>query len=164
MRHQVDKRKFGRTASHRRAMLRNMATSLLLTERCKTTVEKAKDLRRVTEKLITLGKSGTLHARRQALSYILNKKAVEKLFDDIAPRFKNRNGGYLRIVRANFRHGDAAEMAFIEFVEGPKKGASAKEAPAENKAAPKTSAAKSKKAAPAKAKAPKKAAKSKKEE
>lgn len=126
MRHQVNNRKFGRTASHRRAMLRNMATSLVLNERCKTTVEKAKDLRRITEKLITLGKKGSLHARRQALAYILNKSAVKKLFEDLAPRFKTRKGGYLRIIRADFRHGDAAEMAFIEFVEGPKKSAPAK--------------------------------------
>lgn len=146
MRHGVSNRKFGRNPTHRRALLRNMATSLLKVERFYTTVEKAKDLRRVVEPLITLGKKDSLHARRKAYSYLLNKKVVQKLFADIGPRFKGRAGGYLRIVRADRRHGDAAEMAFIELVEKPKAVEKTLEAPAkkEKKAAKPKAKAKSK--------------------
>lgn len=150
MRHAQAYRKFTRSTSHRRAMFRNMATSLILHERFYTTVEKAKDLRKILEPIVTLGKDGSLHARRQAYSYLLNKEAVHKLFADIGPRFQKRAGGYLRIVRGLHRKGDAAEMAFIEFVDGPTKKAAAsseeKSAPAK-KTTKKTAAAKSEKAA-----------------
>lgn len=117
MRHGLANRKFGRNPSHRKALLRSMATSLLKTERFYTTLQKAKDLRRIVEPLITLGKKDSLHARRSAYSYLLNQRVVQKLFNDIAPRFKNRPGGYLRVVRADLRHGDNAQMAYIELVE-----------------------------------------------
>jgi large subunit ribosomal protein L17 len=116
MRHKKAFRKFGRTPSHRRALFRNLATSLILHERIETTVEKAKDLRRVGEKLVTLGGKNTLHARRQAYAYLMSKKAVHKLFEEIGPRFEKRPGGYTRVVRSRRRPGDAAELAIIEFV------------------------------------------------
>jgi large subunit ribosomal protein L17 len=116
MRHAKTYRKFSRTPSHRRAMFRNMATSLFIHERLETTVEKAKDLRGVAEKLITLAGTDTLHARRRAYGYVQDKAAVRKLFDEIGPRFKERTGGYTRVVRTRVRAGDAAEMAVIELV------------------------------------------------
>lgn len=116
MRHRCALRKFNRSSSHRRAMFRNMATALLLHEKCETTVEKAKDLRRVVEKLITLAGSDTLHARRQAYSYLQDKAVVHKLFAEIGPRFKARPGGYTRVLRSRTRSGDAAELAVIELV------------------------------------------------
>lgn len=116
MRHRCALRKFNRSSSHRRAMFRNMATALLLHEKCETTVEKAKDLRRVVEKLITLAGSDTLHARRQAYSYLQDKAVVHKLFAEIGPRFKTRPGGYTRVLRSRTRSGDAAELAVIELV------------------------------------------------
>lgn len=116
MRHGNAFRKFQKSRSHQRAMFRNMATSLFLHERCETTVEKAKELRRVAEKLITLGRKDSLHARRQAYSFIMDKDVVHKLFTDIGPRFKNRPGGYTRIVRTRFRKGDAAELALISLL------------------------------------------------
>lgn len=116
MRHSVGKKKLNRSTSHRKALLRNMATELLRRERCETTIDKAKTIRPVVEKLITLGKDGTLAARRQAYSFITDKKVVHKLFAEIAPRFKERNGGYTRICRTDRRAGDAAEMALIELV------------------------------------------------
>jgi large subunit ribosomal protein L17 len=116
MRHAKTYRKFSRTPSHRRAMFRNMATSLFLHERLETTVEKAKDLRSVAEKLITLAGTDTLHARRLAYGYVQDKSAVRKLFDVIGPRFKDRTGGYTRVVRTRVRPGDAAELAVIELV------------------------------------------------
>lgn len=109
-------RKFSRTAAHRRAMFRNMATALLERERCETTVEKAKDLRRVVERLITLGKEDTLHRRRQAYGYLMSKPVVHKLFAEIGPRYRTRPGGYTRIVRTRVRPGDAAQLALIELV------------------------------------------------
>ncbi len=116
MRHKVSGRRLGRTTSHRVAMLRNMATSLFEHERIVTTVEKAKELRPVAEKMITLAKRGDLHARRQALSYIRSKAVVDKLFTDIKDKFEDRKGGYTRILRTGVRQGDAANMAIIELV------------------------------------------------
>lgn len=116
MRHLVDHRKLGRTASHRKALLRNMATSLILSERIETTLPKAKELRRVADRLVTLAKKGTLHARRRAARLLQDPEALRKLFDGFADRFKDRAGGYTRIYRFGFRHGDAAEMAAIEYL------------------------------------------------
>ena len=116
MRHKVAGYKLGRTTSHRRSLLRNMATSLIIEERIETTVPKAKALRPTVEKMITLGKRGTLAARRQALSYLMTDEAVNKLFDTIGPRFGDRNGGYTRIVRTAWQKGDGADKAFIELI------------------------------------------------
>jgi large subunit ribosomal protein L17 len=116
MRHGKSGRKLNRTSSHRWAMFRNMVTALLEHERIYTTIPKAKDLRRWAEWMITLGKRGDLHARRQALSIITKKDIVHKLFADLAPRFQNRPGGYTRIVKAGFRLGDAAPMCIIELL------------------------------------------------
>lgn len=116
MRHGNGYRKFQKSRAHQKAMFRNMATSLFLHERCETTVEKAKELRRIAEKLITLGRKDSLHARRQAYSYIMDKDVVHKLFADIGPRFKTRPGGYTRIVRTRYRKGDAAELALISLL------------------------------------------------
>ncbi|HHU30390.1 MAG: 50S ribosomal protein L17 [Bacillota bacterium] len=109
-------RKFGRRSDHRRAMLRNLATSIILAEKVRTTEAKAKQLRSITEKMITLGKQNTLHARRQVLAYLLDETAVKKLFDEIAPRYVGREGGYTRILKLGRRRGDAAPMAIIELV------------------------------------------------
>lgn len=117
MRHRNAGRKLGRTSSHRDAMLRNMVTSLLEQERIVTTVPKAKEARRVTEQMITLGKRGDLHARRQALAYIRSKDIVAKLFDEISTQYASRQGGYTRIIRTGTRAGDAAPMAIIELVD-----------------------------------------------
>lgn len=116
MRHGNGYRKFQKSRAHQRAMFRNMATSLFLHERCETTVEKAKELRRIAEKLITLGRKDSLHARRLAYSYIMDKDVVHKLFTDIGPRFKTRAGGYTRVVRTRHRKGDAAELALISLL------------------------------------------------
>jgi large subunit ribosomal protein L17 len=116
MRHKVAGWKLGRTTSHRRSLLRNMATSLILEERIETTVPKAKALRPQVEKMITLGKRGDLPARRQAAAYLMTREAVNKLFDTIGPRFGDREGGYLRIVRVGWQKGDGAEKAFIELL------------------------------------------------
>jgi len=117
MRHRKAGRKLGRTSSHREAMLRNMVTSLLEQERIVTTVPKAKEARRVAEQMITLGKRGDLHARRQALSYIRSKDVVAKLFDELSSQYADRQGGYTRIIRTGNRAGDAAPMAILELVE-----------------------------------------------
>jgi len=116
MKHQVVGRKLGRNPSHRKAMLRNIVTSLLEHERIVTTVPKAKEVRRIADKMITLGKRGDLHARRQALSYIRTKDVVAKLFDDLSPQYADRQGGYTRIIRTGTRYGDAAPMAIVELV------------------------------------------------
>jgi len=116
MRHKVAGYKLGRTTSHRRSLLRNLVTSLILEERLETTVPKAKAMRPQVEKMITLGKRGDLAARRQALAYLMTTEAVNKLFDTIGPRFGDRNGGYLRIVRTSWQKGDGAEKAFIELL------------------------------------------------
>lgn len=117
MRHNKAGRRLGRTTSHRVAMFRNMVTSLFAHERVTTTDAKAKELRSVAEKMITLGKRGDLHAIRQAASYIRDKKVVTKLFETIAPRYKERNGGYTRIIKLGARLGDNASMSVIELVE-----------------------------------------------
>lgn len=118
MRHRWSGRKLGRTSSHRMAMLRNMVTEFLDKEKIVTTVPKAKELRPFAEKMITLGKRETLHARRQALAVIRSKDVVYKLFDSLAPRYADRDGGYTRIIRLGFRKGDSAEMAILELVGG----------------------------------------------
>jgi large subunit ribosomal protein L17 len=116
MRHKVAGRKLGRNTAHRRSLLRNLVTSLILEERIETTVPKAKAMRPQVEKMITLGKRGDLSARRQALAYLMTSAAVDKLFDTIGPRFGDRNGGYLRIVRTGWRKGDGADNAFVELL------------------------------------------------
>lgn len=117
MRHNKAGRRLGRTTSHRVAMFRNMVTSLLNNERITTTDAKAKELRSIADKMVTLGKRGDLHAMRQAASYIRDKKVVTKLFATIAPRYKERNGGYTRIVKLGIRSGDNAPLSLIELVE-----------------------------------------------
>jgi len=117
MHHGFRGRRFSRTASHRKAMFANMAQALITHEQIMTTLPKAKDLRPIVEKLVTLGKRGDLHARRQAIAEIRSEEVVRKLFDVIAKRYAARNGGYLRIMKAGFRYGDAAPMAVIEFVD-----------------------------------------------
>ena len=117
MRHGMSGRKLNRTSSHRKAMFSNMVTSLLDHEQIPTTLPKAKELRPIVEKLITLGKRGDLHARRLAFARIPDRAMVTKLFDVLATRYADRQGGYIRIVRANFRYGDCAPMAYIEFVD-----------------------------------------------
>ena len=116
MRHKKTGRKLGRTSSHRDAMFRNMVTSLFEHERIVTTAQKAKEVRPIAEKMITLAKRGDLHARRQALSYIRSKDVVAKLFSEISEQFAERNGGYTRIIKTGVRKGDAASMAIIELV------------------------------------------------
>ncbi len=116
MRHQKSGRKLSRSASHRWALIRNMITSLLRDEKIKTTDAKAKELRRWADRVITLGKQGSLHARRQVLAVVQDKAVVRKLFDTIAPRFKDRPGGYTRIVKIGIRRGDAAPVSIIELV------------------------------------------------
>jgi large subunit ribosomal protein L17 len=116
MRHLNAGRKLNRSASHRRALFRNLVTALLERERIKTTDAKAKETRRLTERMITLGKEGTLAARRRALTFVQSRAVVKKLFDDIAPRFKDRAGGYTRIIKIGIRHGDAAPVSVIELV------------------------------------------------
>ncbi|MFV2093141.1 MAG: 50S ribosomal protein L17 [Hyphomicrobiales bacterium] len=121
MRHRKSGRKLNRTASHRKAMFANMAVGLIKHEQIITTLPKAKELRPVVEKLVTLGKRGDLHARRQALSKMQGDKAlVAKLFDALSSRYKDRAGGYTRVMRAGFRYGDSAPMAVIEFVDRDK--------------------------------------------
>ncbi|MGC9293131.1 MAG: 50S ribosomal protein L17 [Acidobacteriaceae bacterium] len=116
MRHRNAGFKLGRNTSHRRAMLRNLVTSILMEDRVHTTITKAKAARPTVEKMITLGKRGDLHARRQALAYLQTREAVTRLFDTVAPRYGERNGGYLRIIRTGFQKGDGAEKAFIELL------------------------------------------------
>ena len=117
MRHGKVYRKLNRTAEHRRAMFANMAAALIKHEQITTTLPKAKDLRRVTERLITLAKRGDLHARRLAISRLRDEKIVAKLFDTIGPRYKTREGGYTRVLKAGFRYGDSAPIAVIELVD-----------------------------------------------
>ena len=117
MRHGNAHRKLNRTAEHRRAMFANMCAALIKHEQITTTLPKAKDLRPIVEKLVTLGKRGDLHARRQAISEMRDVAMVKKLFDVIGPRYKERNGGYTRVLKAGFRYGDSAPVAVIEFVD-----------------------------------------------
>ena len=159
MRHRNSGRKLSRTSAHREAMLRNMTVSLLRHEELVTTLPKAKELRRVAEPLITLGKDATLANRRLAFSRLRDRGVVGKLFDDLGPRFKARPGGYLRILKSGFRAGDAAPMALVQLVErtpGKREEQPEDAAPAEaRKAAPKKKAKKAvkKKAAARKKKA-----------
>ena len=131
MRHRHGLRKLNRTSSHRLAMLRNMTVSLLKHEAIRTTLPKAKELRRVAEPIITLGKEPTLANKRLAFDRLRDRDAVVKLFAELGPRYKARNGGYLRILKWGFRQGDNAPMALVELVDRP---AEAAEAPAEDKA------------------------------
>ncbi|HCX90767.1 MAG: 50S ribosomal protein L17 [Deltaproteobacteria bacterium CG12_big_fil_rev_8_21_14_0_65_43_10] len=129
MRHQKAGRKLGRTSSHRKAMFRNMLTSLFEHEKIETTDAKAKELRKIAEKIVTLGEKGDLHSRRQVLRVISDKKIAKNLFDQIAPRYQSRNGGYTRIFKVGRRHGDNAPLSLIELipeenVQKPKKRAS----------------------------------------
>jgi large subunit ribosomal protein L17 len=133
MRHLKAGRKLGRTSSHRLATLRNMVTSLLEHEKIQTTDAKAKELKRLADKMITLGKRGDLHARRQSLRIIRDKNVAKKLFDDIAPRFKDRNGGYTRIMKMRRRPGDNAPISIIELVVTEKKEMTAKPGKAKTK-------------------------------
>ncbi|WP_395828692.1 50S ribosomal protein L17 [Elstera sp.] len=120
MRHGMSGRKLNRTSSHRKAMFANMAVALIKHEQITTTLPKAKDLRPIVEKLITLGKRGDLHARRQALAVLQDEVVTRKLFDAIAKRYDSRAGGYTRVLKAGFRYGDAAPMAVIELVDRDK--------------------------------------------
>jgi large subunit ribosomal protein L17 len=117
MRHGIAYRKLGRKPEHRKAMFANMAAALIKHEQIVTTLPKAKELRPVVEKLVTLGKRGDLHARRQAIAQVRDVAMVKKLFEVIGPRYKDRNGGYTRVVRAGYRYGDNAAVAVIEFVD-----------------------------------------------
>src|SRR6516225_10963004 len=116
MRHQRAGWKLGRNTEHRRALLRNLVTSLIVEERIETTITKAKAMRPHVEKMITLGKRGDVAARRLALAYLMTRESVDRLFDNVAPRFGDREGGYLRIIRKGWRTGDGAETVFIELL------------------------------------------------
>jgi len=116
MRHRKGGFKLGRNTSHRRALLRNLVTSIILNDRVHTTITKAKATRPIVEKMISLGKNGSVHARRQALAYLMGPESVDRLFSVVAPRYESRPGGYSRIVRTGVRKGDASEMAFIELL------------------------------------------------
>jgi large subunit ribosomal protein L17 len=122
MRHRLGLRKLNRTSSHRSAMLRNMTNSLLRHEVIQTTLPKAKELRRVAEPIITLGKKPSLSNRRLAFSRLRDREMVVKLFDELGPRYASRNGGYLRILKAGFRQGDNAPMALVELLDRPERG------------------------------------------
>lgn len=124
MRHRLGLRKLNRTSSHRAAMLRNMTNSLLRHEVIKTTLPKAKELRRVAEPIITLGKKATVANRRLAFSRLRDRDIVVKLFDELGPRYAARNGGYLRILKYGFRHGDKAPMALVELMDRPEEDVS----------------------------------------
>jgi len=117
MRHKVDGRHFGRTANQRKALLRGLLASLIKYERIETTVAKAKAIKELADRLVTFGKKGDLHSRRIALSYLPDRELVRKLFTEIAPRFSDRNSGYVRVVRTGFRIKDSAPMAILEFVD-----------------------------------------------
>ena len=116
MRHRVSGRRLGRSSSHQKAMFRSLASALITHEHIETTDARAKELRRVTDRLVTLGKKGTLHARRQAYKYLNDHQLVQKLFDEIAPRFSDRPGGYTRLVKSRIRFVDQAPMTFVRFV------------------------------------------------
>ena len=141
MRHGKSGRRLGRTTSHREAMFRNLVTSFLNHEKITTTDSKAKEIRSVAEKMITLGKRGDLHSLRQAASYIREKSVVTKLFSSIAPRYKDRPGGYTRIVKLGIRQGDAAPISIIELVEEEMKPQKVRKQPAKTVIAPKVVAA-----------------------
>jgi large subunit ribosomal protein L17 len=141
MRHGKTHRKFNRRSDHRRAMLANLAASLVKHEQIVTTLPKAKDLRPVVEKLVTLGKRGGLHARRQAIAQMRDLAMVKKLFDVIGPRYKDRNGGYTRVLKAGYRHGDSAPVAVIEFVDRDVAAKGLDSGPVQERAEAETSAA-----------------------
>ncbi len=126
MRHAIAHRKLGRTPGHRKALLRNMMNALVRSERIETTVAKAKEVRRLADRLITLGKKDTTHARRRAFSLLSDKKNTEKIFGTLASRFVGRDGGYTRIVRTGYRAGDGSEMAILEYLPAEEKMAKAK--------------------------------------
>jgi len=117
MRHKISGRKLNRTSAHRKAMFKNLAASLIKYEQITTTLPKAKDLRPIVEKMITIGKKGTLHARRQLISKLPTDAKLEKLFNEFPNRYKDRSGGYIRIIKKGFRYGDSAAMALIELVD-----------------------------------------------
>jgi large subunit ribosomal protein L17 len=117
MRHAKSGRRLNRTSEHRKALLSNMAAALLRHEQITTTLPKAKELRRIADRMITLGKRGNLHARRQVIAYLRDEEVIRKLFGPLAERYKSRDGGYTRVLKAGFRHGDAAPMAVIELVD-----------------------------------------------
>jgi large subunit ribosomal protein L17 len=117
MRHLKDGRKLNRTAAHRKALMRNLVKALLTREQIRTTDAKAKELRRHADRIVTLGKKGTLHARRLAYVYLGSRKLVKRLFDDVAPRFQGRAGGYTRVLKLGLRRGDAAPLSVVEFTE-----------------------------------------------
>lgn len=117
MRHRMSGRKLNRKSQHRKAMFSNMAAALIKHEQIKTTLPKAKELRPIVEKLVTLGKRGRLHDRRRAFAMLRDDATTAKLFETLGPRYEDRNGGYIRIIKAGFRYGDAAPMAMIEFVD-----------------------------------------------
>lgn len=119
-------RKLGRTSSHREAMLRNMVTSVIKHERIRTTDTRAKELKKMAEKMVTLGKKGSLHARRQALAVVRDKETVGKLFGELTERYRNRAGGYTRIVKVGYRYGDNAPVSILEFIPDEKKKEKAK--------------------------------------
>ncbi|MBE9531953.1 MAG: 50S ribosomal protein L17 [Proteobacteria bacterium] len=158
MRHNKDNKRFSRNTGHLRCMMSNLTRDLLRHERLKTTTPKSKELRRSAEKMISLGKLGTLAARRRAMAFLHDKEIVTKLFADLAPRFKDRKGGYTRSIKANVRNGDCAPMTLIELVDRPEEKVDEKPAKAK-KAAPKKAKAKApaKKAAAPKKEAAKKA-------
>ena len=121
MRHLNDGRKLNRTAAHRKALMRNLLKALLIREQIRTTDAKAKELRRHADRMVTLGKRGTIHARRLAYVYLGSRRVVKRLFDEVAPRFQERAGGYTRVLKLGPRHGDAAPLSIIEFTERRKK-------------------------------------------
>jgi large subunit ribosomal protein L17 len=141
VRHGKAHRKFNRTAEHRKAMFANMAAALIKHEQIVTTLPKAKDLRPVVEKLVTLGKRGDLHARRQAASELRDDAMVKKLFDVLGPRYKERSGGYTRVLKAGFRYGDSAPVAVIEFVDRDVDAKGQDSGPVQTKATEETAAA-----------------------
>jgi large subunit ribosomal protein L17 len=140
MRHRNSGRKLNRTASHRKAMFANMAAALIKHEQIVTTLPKAKDLRPIVEKLVTLAKRGGLHARRQAVSEIRDIGMVKKLFETLGPRYKARAGGYTRVLKAGFRHGDNAAVAVIEFVDRDREAKGAEDKARHAETAPKETA------------------------
>jgi len=138
MRHHVDERKLGMKTAHRRAVLANLASSLILHDRIETTLPRAKELRSIADRIVTLGKKGTVHAMRRARSILRNREAVQKVFGELAGRFADRHGGYTRILKLGYRHGDSAPMAVIEYLPSPRMIAEREEAAkAKAKAKPK---------------------------
>jgi len=136
MRHHVDERKLGMKTAHRRAVLANLASALILHDRIETTLPRAKELRSIADRMVTLGKKGTVHAMRRARTILRNRQAVQKVFGELAGRFVDRHGGYTRILKLGYRHGDSAPMAMIEYIPSPHK-VEEKEAVEKTRAKPK---------------------------